>query len=125
MKLSILIKSFLKSLNLELLEEQTVVRKGLIKMMGCNESSLLRIILGKGAIDGSEIGQIFILIQMKFYLADQSIDLGIEFDSEKSHNKLYFYLYKSSIVLEIWIIFLIFLYPSPFCPSSSWAFSSL
>lgn len=75
--MTVLIEGLLKGLDLKLFEEHSVLLECLFEVVMRGVASLLWICLRKGTIDGSKVRQIFVLIEMEFDFAIESVDLSI------------------------------------------------
>ena len=79
------VEGFLDGLEFEFFEEDAVGLEGMVECIVGDESDLFWVELGEGAVDGSEVGEVFIFVELEFDLADEAVDLGVEFDSKESH----------------------------------------
>jgi hypothetical protein len=53
-----------------------------------DEAGDLNVELGKGTIDGAEVGQVLVLLESEPYFYDDSGGLMVEFYPEKGHQQL-------------------------------------
>ena len=81
----IFLKCFLEGLELELLQEYAIGLQGFIEGSQGHISRLFGVEAGHGPVDRPEVRHVIILVQGQLNLANQSVDLRIQLNSEESH----------------------------------------